>query len=48
MKCLPILAKLSTGRRVEVAPMAEKEWPEMMALLNQIIDEGRAWPFDVK
>ena len=46
--CLPIVATLSNGRRVEVAQMHEREWPEMMDLMNEIIDEGRAWPFDAR
>ena len=44
--CLPIRAVLSTGRRVEVAAIEEREECEMMEMLNEIIDEGRAWPFD--
>jgi len=48
IECLPLLAALSTGRKVEVAAITPSEWPEMMALMNEIIEEGLAWPFDVR
>ena len=43
---LPLRAVLTTGRAVEVDVIAEGEWAETMDLLNDIIAEGRAWPFD--
>jgi len=48
IECLPLLAALSTGRKVEVAAITPSEWPEMMALMNEIIEEGLAWPFNVR
>lgn len=45
---LPVHASLMTGRTVEVDTIRESEWEEMMNLLNEIIEEGRAWPFDVR
>ena len=46
LKMLPLSAELKSGRQVEVDLVREEEWEECMQLLNAIIEQGRAWPFD--
>ena len=43
---LPISTQLKSGSKVEVSPFREEEWQIGMNLMNLIIREGRAWPFE--
>lgn len=43
---LPLQTTLKNGRKVEIGPADEHDWPLLFTLLNEIIEEGRGWPFD--
>jgi len=45
---LPVQATLANGRRVEIGPPEQSELRTLFELLNEVIEEGKSWPFDVQ
>ena len=45
---IPFSATLKDGRKVQVGPFLSTEWAAGMNMMNLIIREGKAWPFDLE
>mmetsp|Transcript_35039 Transcript_35039/g.112165 ORF Transcript_35039/g.112165 Transcript_35039/m.112165 type:complete len:251 (-) Transcript_35039:82-834(-) len=43
---IPLRARLSDGEEVEIGPFLPSEVPAGRSLMNEVIVEGRAWPFE--